>query len=74
MTDNDGSTWTNNVQVTVLKRGTTTSYTGPLESTPSRTITLTAKGSRTGSALRLLYSVELREIANAGEGTRVGAT
>jgi hypothetical protein len=42
VTDNDGATGTNTVQVTVLKRGTTTSYTGPVQSNSSKTITLTA--------------------------------
>jgi hypothetical protein len=40
--DNDGSTGTNTVQVTVMKRATTTSYTGPLQSNPSKNVTLTA--------------------------------
>jgi hypothetical protein len=42
VTDNDGSTGMNTVQVTVLKRATTISYTGPLQSNPSKNVTLTA--------------------------------
>jgi hypothetical protein len=42
VTDNDGATGTSTVQVTVLKRGTTTSYTGPLQANPSKNVTLTA--------------------------------
>lgn len=40
--DNDGATATNTVNVTVLKRGTTMSYTGPIQSNSSKTLTLTA--------------------------------
>lgn len=40
--DNDGATASNTVQVTVLKRGTTTSYTGPINSNSSKTVSLTA--------------------------------
>ena len=40
--DHDGASGTNAVNVTILKRATTTSYTGPLKSTPSKNITLTA--------------------------------
>jgi hypothetical protein len=42
VTDNDGATGTNTVQVTVLKRATTLSYTGPLQANPSKNVTLTA--------------------------------
>ena len=42
VTDNDGATGTNTVQVTVLKRATTAAYTGPLKSNSSKNITLTA--------------------------------
>ncbi len=40
--DNDGATASNTVQVTVLKRGTTTAYTGPINSNSSKTVSLTA--------------------------------
>lgn len=42
VTDNDGATGTNTVQVTVLKRATTAAYTGPVKSNSSKNITLTA--------------------------------
>ncbi len=42
VTDNDGDQGTDAVNVTVLKRGTTTSYTGPIQSNASKTLTLTA--------------------------------
>jgi hypothetical protein len=42
VTDNDGATGNNTVNVTVLKRATTMAYTGPLKSNPSKNITLTA--------------------------------
>jgi PKD domain len=41
-TDNDGGQGTDTVNVFVLKRATTLSYTGPLSSNPSKRITLTA--------------------------------
>jgi PKD domain len=40
--DHDTGTGTSNVQVTIAKRGTTTAYTGPLKSLPSKQITLSA--------------------------------
>jgi hypothetical protein len=40
--DHDGAAALGNVQVTVLKRGTTTAYTGPIASNSSKTLTLTA--------------------------------
>lgn len=40
--DHDGATGTNTVNVTVLKRATTTAYTGPIKSNSSKTVTLTA--------------------------------
>jgi PKD domain/Bacterial Ig-like domain (group 3) len=40
--DHDGATGANTVNVTVLKRATTTAYTGPIQSNSSKTITLTA--------------------------------
>src|SRR5205085_1323490 len=42
VTDHDGGTGSGNVQVTVLKRGTTTAYTGPLKSLPSKQVTVSA--------------------------------
>lgn len=42
VTDNDGDQGTDTVNITVLKRGTTTSYTGPIQSNASKTLTLTA--------------------------------
>jgi PKD domain len=42
VTDHDGGTGNANVHVTVLKRGTTTAYTGPLKSLPSKQIALSA--------------------------------
>ncbi len=42
VTDNDGATGTSTVQVTVLKRGTTMSYTGPTQSNSGKTLTLSA--------------------------------
>ena len=42
VTDNNGATATDQVQVTVLARATTTAYTGPLKSLPSKNVTLTA--------------------------------
>jgi hypothetical protein len=40
--DHDTATGTSNVQVTIAKRGTTTAYTGPLKSLPSKQVTLSA--------------------------------
>ena len=42
VSDHDGATGTSTVQVNVLKRGTTMSYTGPISSNSSKTITLSA--------------------------------
>lgn len=42
VTDNDGVQGTDTVDVSILKRGTTLSYTGPLSSNPSKDVTLTA--------------------------------
>ena len=42
VTDNDGDQGTDAVNVTVVKRGTTTSYTGPIQSNASKTLALTA--------------------------------
>lgn len=42
VSDHDGATGTSTVQVNVLKRGTTMSYTGPTSSNSSKTITLSA--------------------------------
>lgn len=42
VTDNDADQGTDTVDVTVLKRATTTSYTGPIQSNPAKTLTLTA--------------------------------
>lgn len=42
VTDNDGAQGSDTVDVTILKRATTTSYTGPLKSNSSKNVTLTA--------------------------------
>lgn len=42
VTDHDGAQGTDTVDVAILKRGTTLSYTGPLSSNPSKEVTLTA--------------------------------
>ena len=42
VTDHDGAQGTDSVNVSVLKRGTTISYTGQLSSNPSKEVTLTA--------------------------------
>lgn len=42
VTDHDGAQGTDTVSVSVLKRGTTLSYTGPLSSNPSKDVTMTA--------------------------------
>jgi hypothetical protein len=40
--DHDGATGTNTVKVTILKRGTITAYTGPLQANSSKNVVLTA--------------------------------
>lgn len=42
VSDKDGATGSDTVQVAVLKRGTTMSYTGPIQSNSSKTLTLSA--------------------------------
>jgi hypothetical protein len=41
VTDKDGATGTDTVQVAVTKRDTTSAYSGPVQSTPSKIVTLT---------------------------------
>jgi len=73
--DNDGATGTNTVQVTVLKRATTTSYTGPIKSNPSKTLTLTASlVDELGNAVQgasILFTLGTQSISATTDGSGV---
>jgi len=74
-TDNDGATGTNTVQVTILKRATTTSYTGPVTSNSSKTLTLTASlVDELGSAVQgasILFTLGTQTVSANTDGSGV---